>query len=127
MLLCFLYYVDGKRAGLVYRAGSVGGNKYRLICRICYATQKVFGLRGEGRKWTRARPSYTLTRERAATAATSPPTRAFDGESMMGGLTPDEDLVRRLPLPLAQLYRRAHNAKTPLDRHNAAYCLWEAA
>ncbi len=46
---------------------------------------------------------------------------------MMGGLTPDEDLVRRLPLPLAQLYRRAHNAKTPLDRHNAAYCLWEAA
>ena len=46
---------------------------------------------------------------------------------MTGGLTPDEDLVRRLPLPLAQLYRRAHNAKTPLDRHNAAYCLWEAA
>ena len=39
----------------------------------------------------------------------------------------DDDLVRRLPLPLAQLYRRAHNAKTPLDRHNAAYCLWEAA
>jgi hypothetical protein len=23
----------------------------------------------------------------------------------------DEDLIRRLPLPLAQLYRRAHNAK----------------
>ena len=46
---------------------------------------------------------------------------------MMGGLIPDEDLARRLPLPLAQLYRRAHNAKTPLDRHNAAYCLWEAA
>src|SRR5436305_14055332 len=42
-------------------------------------------------------------------------------------MIPDEDLVRRLPLPLAQLYRRAHNAKTPLDRHNAAYCLWEAA
>src|SRR4051794_23627249 len=39
----------------------------------------------------------------------------------------DDDLARRLPLPLAQLYRRAHNAKTPLDRHNAAYCLWEAA
>ena len=31
------------------------------------------------------------------------------------------------PLAAAQLYRRAHNAKTPLDRHNAAYCLWEAA
>ena len=46
---------------------------------------------------------------------------------MTGGLTPDETLVRRLPLPLAQLYRRAHNAKTPLDRHNAAYCLWEAS
>src|SRR3954447_1026853 len=46
---------------------------------------------------------------------------------MMDGLTPDEDLLRRLPTPLAQLYRRAHNAKTPLDRHNAAYCLWEAA
>lgn len=39
----------------------------------------------------------------------------------------DEQLVQRLPLPLAQLYRHAHNAKTPLERHNAAYCLWEAA
>jgi serine/threonine protein kinase len=38
-----------------------------------------------------------------------------------------EDLLRRLPLPLAQLYRRAHNAKTPLERHHAAYYLWEAA
>src|SRR5205807_10519510 len=27
----------------------------------------------------------------------------------------------------AQLYRRAHNAKNPLDRHLAAYYLWEAA
>jgi hypothetical protein len=39
----------------------------------------------------------------------------------------DEDLIRRLPLPLAQLYRRAHNAKTPLERHNAAFYLAEAA
>jgi serine/threonine protein kinase len=39
----------------------------------------------------------------------------------------DEGLVQRLPLPLAQLYRRAHNAKTPVDRHQAAYYLWEAA
>jgi WD40 repeat protein/serine/threonine protein kinase len=39
----------------------------------------------------------------------------------------DEDLVRRLPLPLAQLYRRAHNAKTPLERHLTAFYLWEAA
>lgn len=38
----------------------------------------------------------------------------------------DEELVRRLPLPLAQLYRRAHNAKTPLERHQAGYFLWEA-
>ncbi len=38
----------------------------------------------------------------------------------------DDDLAR-LPLPLAQLYRRAHNARNDLDRHNAAYCLWEAA
>jgi WD40 repeat protein/serine/threonine protein kinase len=38
----------------------------------------------------------------------------------------DEDLVRRLPLPLAQLYRRAHNAKTPLERHLTAFYLWEA-
>jgi serine/threonine protein kinase len=41
--------------------------------------------------------------------------------------TCDEDLVRRLPLPLAQLYRRAHHAKTPLERHLTAYYLWEAA
>ena len=39
----------------------------------------------------------------------------------------NESLVQRLPLPLAQLYRRAHNAKTPLERHQAAYYLWEAA
>src|SRR5215475_3182667 len=39
----------------------------------------------------------------------------------------DEDLIRRLPLPLAQLYRRAHNAKTSQERHHAAYYLWEAA
>lgn len=39
----------------------------------------------------------------------------------------DEDLIRRLPLPLAQLYRRAHNAKMPLERHLTAYYLWEAS
>ena len=39
----------------------------------------------------------------------------------------DDDLLRRLPLPLAQLYRRAHNAKSPQERHNAAYYLWETA
>lgn len=41
-------------------------------------------------------------------------------------ITLDEDLLRRLPLPLAQLYRRAHNAKTPQERHHTAYYLWEA-
>jgi WD40 repeat protein/serine/threonine protein kinase len=45
---------------------------------------------------------------------------------MRSALTSDEDLVRRLPLPLAQLYRRAHNAKTPLERHLTAFYLWEA-
>jgi serine/threonine protein kinase len=39
----------------------------------------------------------------------------------------DENLQRSLPLPLAQLYRRAHNAKTPLERHLTAYYAWEAA
>src|SRR5437899_4500770 len=39
----------------------------------------------------------------------------------------EEDLIHRLPLPLAQLYRRAHNAKTPLERHLTAFYLWEAA
>jgi hypothetical protein len=39
----------------------------------------------------------------------------------------DESLARRLPLPLAKLYRRAHNARDPFDRHQAAYFLWEAA
>jgi hypothetical protein len=32
-----------------------------------------------------------------------------------------------LRLPLAQLYRRAHNAKTPLARHLTALSLWEAS
>lgn len=39
----------------------------------------------------------------------------------------DDALVNRLPLPLAQLYRRAHNAKSAPERHHAAYYLWEAA
>src|SRR5690349_1069171 len=38
-----------------------------------------------------------------------------------------EDLLRRLPLPLAPLYVRAQNAKSPLDRHLTAFLLWEAA
>jgi hypothetical protein len=38
-----------------------------------------------------------------------------------------EDLVRRRPLPLAQLYRRAHNSRTPQERHLAAFYLWEVA
>lgn len=38
----------------------------------------------------------------------------------------NEELIRRLPLPLAQLYRRAYNAKTPFDKHLSAYYLWEA-
>src|SRR4051812_8335766 len=39
----------------------------------------------------------------------------------------DDALALRLPLPLAQLYRRAHNASSSQDRHHAAYYLWEAA
>ena len=39
----------------------------------------------------------------------------------------DEALLQRLPLPLAQLCRRSQNAKTPLERHNSAFYLWEAA
>ncbi|MFN9916983.1 MAG: hypothetical protein ACK53L_30620, partial [Pirellulaceae bacterium] len=38
----------------------------------------------------------------------------------------DERLVQTLPLPLARMYRRASNAKTALERHHAAYYLWEA-
>ena len=39
---------------------------------------------------------------------------------------PTDDAPQRLPLPLAQLHRRARNAKTALERHLAAYYLWEA-
>jgi hypothetical protein len=39
--------------------------------------------------------------------------------------TVDEELIRRMPLPLAQLYRHACNARNPLDRHQAAMFLWE--
>src|ERR1700736_559720 len=46
---------------------------------------------------------------------------------MHGQIVADETLVQRLPLPLAQLYRRAHNAKTALERHNTAFFLWEAS
>src|SRR6185503_6819294 len=46
---------------------------------------------------------------------------------MSNGAVCDENLMRRLPLPIAQLYRRAHNAKSSLERHQAAYYLWEAS
>jgi hypothetical protein len=39
----------------------------------------------------------------------------------------DDPLLRSSPLPVAQLHRRALNAKTPLERHQAAYYLWEAS
>src|SRR5665213_3453860 len=42
-------------------------------------------------------------------------------------LASDDSLSARLPLPLAQLYRRACNAKSALERHLAAFYLWEAA
>jgi hypothetical protein len=38
----------------------------------------------------------------------------------------DEALIRRLPLPLARLYRLAHQARTPVDQHAFAVYLWEA-
>ena len=40
--------------------------------------------------------------------------------------TCDEALLARLPLPLAKLYRRAHNAKDVGERHRVALFLWEA-
>src|SRR3954453_20790045 len=45
---------------------------------------------------------------------------------MSVGPLSDEELIRRIPLPMAQLYRRACNAKTSLDRHHNAYYLAEA-
>jgi WD40 repeat protein/serine/threonine protein kinase len=45
---------------------------------------------------------------------------------MPDDLFADETLLQRLPLPLAQLHRRAHNAKTILERHNTAFYCWEA-
>jgi hypothetical protein len=46
---------------------------------------------------------------------------------MLAEVVLDESLIQHLPLPLAQLYRRAHNAKTPQDRHIAAFYAWEAS
>jgi hypothetical protein len=39
----------------------------------------------------------------------------------------NREMVQRLPLPMAQLYRRARNAKIALDRHLTAFFLWEVA
>ncbi len=62
------------------------------------------------------------------------PEMAAEGERHAPGKKPmsepinvDESLVQSLPLPLAKLVRRAQNAKTPLDRHQAAYYLWECS
>jgi WD40 repeat protein/serine/threonine protein kinase len=46
---------------------------------------------------------------------------------MSESLVLDEQLLQTLPLPLAQLCRRAHNVRTPLACHQAAWYLWEAA
>jgi serine/threonine protein kinase len=45
---------------------------------------------------------------------------------MPSDLAVDELLLQRLPLPLAQLYRRVLNAKTAQDRHHHAFYLAEA-
>ncbi len=39
----------------------------------------------------------------------------------------DPKLAVRLPLPLAQLYRRSYNAKSEIERHDAAFYMMEAA
>jgi len=46
---------------------------------------------------------------------------------MNHGISIDRELADRLPLPLAQLYRRAHHAKTSLERQLAGFYLWEAS
>jgi hypothetical protein len=46
---------------------------------------------------------------------------------MSPSLQIDEELIPRLPLPLAQLYRRAKNSKEPSNRYLSAYYLWEAS
>jgi serine/threonine protein kinase len=46
---------------------------------------------------------------------------------MASELNLDAELVRRLPLPMARLYRRAYNAGTPFERQLCAFYLWEAA
>jgi tetratricopeptide (TPR) repeat protein/serine/threonine protein kinase len=50
----------------------------------------------------------------------------FPSPGMADELLADEALLQRLPLPVAQLYRRALNAKNPLARHLAGYYVWEA-
>jgi WD40 repeat protein/serine/threonine protein kinase len=44
----------------------------------------------------------------------------------MESATFQREYLLRLPLPLAQLYRRAHNAKDPRSRHDNVYYLFEA-
>jgi pSer/pThr/pTyr-binding forkhead associated (FHA) protein len=51
----------------------------------------------------------------------------FAGVMPMSDRASVEDLIRTLPLPLAQLCRRALNARESLERHQAAYFLWEAS
>src|SRR5438132_2387460 len=46
---------------------------------------------------------------------------------MLDPRAPADEFLRRLPLPIAQLYRRAVNAKSARDAHDFAFYLWEAA
>src|SRR4051794_33952142 len=54
------------------------------------------------------------------------PEQAGKYRTLPESLVFDEAIARKLPLPLAQLYRRAHNAKSAAALHNNAYFLWEA-
>jgi serine/threonine protein kinase len=64
---------------------------------------------------------------RALLSRKLPQASLFSGRTMPNHAATDEPFPSRLPLPLAQLYRRAHNAKSAVERYIAAYYLWEAA
>ena len=64
----------------------------------------------------------TVTGRRAETEEETPPVEPIERQQPQF----DWELVARLPLPLAQLYHRAFNAREARSRHNNAFFLFEA-
>src|SRR5262249_23251770 len=103
------------------RNPPVTGRRPRVGVRHHFVLAAAAAVRNDGERNRREQtPCPTARRD-----GPRPPMPRGPGLPMTGDVQLDEVLAK-LPLPLAQLAGRAHNAKNPMERHYAAFYLWEA-